>query len=157
MYSFSCWILENRQDTFRYLSEEKEEYEVNAIRKHVRNFRKFESLQKVYQMSVPEIRYDQSKSPYLYSWFVTDKAMVMLLSDGTFQVNAKVYPNNCLLAECLPTFLDQFFGKSSKDTDLPASRNHNLHQQIHHSQELEDGCVHIHGQFSIHHAKFFGI
>lgn len=108
MYSFSCWILENRQDKFRYLSEEKEEYEVNAIRKHVRNFRKFESLQKEYQMSVPEIRYDQSKSPHLYSWFVTDEAMVMLLSDGTFQVNAKLYPNDCLLAECLPTLTYTF-------------------------------------------------
>lgn len=120
--------MENGQFTFRQFPVTNEE---NNRKTYVTNFYEVEQLQKKNRNPMPETCYDPSKSPHLYSWFVTDKAMVMLLSDNTFQVNAKHFRNDCLLTEChiYINFTDQLFGKSSKNIGLPAIRKHHLHQQ----------------------------
>lgn len=49
----------------------------------------FESEQKLQRIGFfdPETPYNRTKSPYIYTWFRTDEAMIFLLSNNTFQVD----------------------------------------------------------------------
>lgn len=69
-----------------------------------------------------ETRYIPAKSPHLISWYQTNEAMIMLLSNHIIQVSV-IQPRTVSFILILIEFSDKLFEKSQKDPDLPTKWN----------------------------------
>lgn len=82
-FIFSYWSLDIDSKYFRPVWGNTEE---QKLKKNLRNCQAVEKRHKHFWYYLPETSYESSTSPHLCTWFQTDEAIIMVLSDNTFQV-----------------------------------------------------------------------
>lgn len=108
-----------------------------------------------------ETAHDRLKLPHLITWFQTDEAMVMCLSNDSVQVSKHQFiEHQCeinLKWQHIFSVADEFLQKSQKSHNLSAQWNHYICVEENLPSKFQNGAIRYSGRVWIFHAWFYHV